>query len=254
MFAKIFTQVLDSSLAENYQVRHVFEDMLKLCDIDGIVDMTHEAIARRTNVPLDVVRHGISELEKPDPKSRNPAHEGRRIVRIDEHRDWGWIIVNYSHYRSIASEDQRREKTRLRTQKWREGNDLKAGDAPVTQRDAGDAMQRQRQRQMQMNPTQGGVDEIQTLKIPKHLNTPKFSEKWKAWIGVRKAMKKPKSWGVLFAEQLEWLSKYSEPQAIEIISTSIMNGWQGLFPPKKQTQQALPMGEKSTVVIPRGNL
>ncbi|HEU4345888.1 MAG TPA: hypothetical protein VFU31_30420, partial [Candidatus Binatia bacterium] len=121
---------------------------LKLCDIDGVVDMTHEAISRRTNVPIEIIRRGIDELEKPDPKSRNAAHEGRRIVRLDEHRDWGWLIVNYQHYRQIASEEQRREKTRLRTQKWRKDNELPSCDAPVTHGDACDAMQRQRKKQM----------------------------------------------------------------------------------------------------------
>jgi hypothetical protein len=40
MFAKIFTQIFDSSIAEDYQTRHVFEDLLKLCDINGVVDIT----------------------------------------------------------------------------------------------------------------------------------------------------------------------------------------------------------------------
>ena len=43
MFAKVFTQIFDSSIAENYEVRHVFEDMLKLADREGAVDMTGEA-------------------------------------------------------------------------------------------------------------------------------------------------------------------------------------------------------------------
>jgi len=151
MYAKIFQQIFDSSIAENWQIRLVFEDMLKLCDINGTVDMTHEAIARRTNVPLQIVKDAICELEKPDPRSRNPENEGRRIVRLDQHRDWGWIISNYAYYRSIASEEQRREKTRERTRKWR-GKSIgdaavTQGDAEkpeVTQSDAGDAMQRKR--------------------------------------------------------------------------------------------------------------
>jgi len=120
MFAKVFTQILDSSLAEDWQTRHVFEDLLKLCDATGVVDMTHEAIARRTNTPLEIVNRGITELEKADTRSRNPDHEGRRIIRLDEHRNWGWLIVNYEHYRNIASDEQRKEKTRLRVQRHRE--------------------------------------------------------------------------------------------------------------------------------------
>ena len=95
MYAKVFEQIFDSSIAEDYLMRLVFEDLLVLADQNGVVDKTHEAIARRTNVPLEIVKREIAELEKPDPKSRTPIYEGRRIVRLDEHKDWGWVIVNY---------------------------------------------------------------------------------------------------------------------------------------------------------------
>ena len=53
---------------------------LKLCDCNGVVDMTAEAIARRTNVPLEIIKEEIAILEAPDPASRNPAHDGRIIA------------------------------------------------------------------------------------------------------------------------------------------------------------------------------
>ncbi len=109
MYAKIYEQIFDSSIAENYQVRHVFEDLLKLADPDGVVDRTREAIARRTNVPLEIVTMAIAELEKPDPSSRSKIGDGRRIVRLDEHRDWGWQIVNHSYYRKLKSADEKRQ-------------------------------------------------------------------------------------------------------------------------------------------------
>src|SRR4029077_3719273 len=99
MFAKIFSQILDSSIAEDYLVRLVFEDMLLLCDKDGVVDMTQSAIARRTNVPLDIVSRGIKRLTQPDVESRSSDEEGRRVVLIDPQRPWGWRIVNYVRYR-----------------------------------------------------------------------------------------------------------------------------------------------------------
>ena len=156
MFAKVFNQIFDSSIAENWQVRHVFTDLLTLADLDGVVDMTAEAIARRTNTPLKVVSTSIKALEEPDPKSRSTDQQGRRIMRLDGHRDWGWQIVNYKHYRNLASEEQRRAKTAERTRRWRDKTDC---DAPVTQGDACDAMQRQRQRQIEEEPPkppQGG--------------------------------------------------------------------------------------------------
>jgi hypothetical protein len=101
MFAKVFSQIFDSSIAQNYEVRHVFEDLLKLADKTGVVDMTIEAVARRTNVPLEKVQFAISELMKADLESRSHLHDGRRLLPLDSHRSWGWIITNYEHYRSI---------------------------------------------------------------------------------------------------------------------------------------------------------
>lgn len=119
MYAKVFRQIYDSSIAEDYIVRLVFMDLLVLADSDGVVDMTHEAISRRTNVPIEQIHRSITALEQPDPKSRTPAENGSRIVRLDSHRDWGWLIVNYDTFRKISSEEQRKEKTKLRVSRYR---------------------------------------------------------------------------------------------------------------------------------------
>lgn len=83
-------------------------DLLVLADRDGIVDMTLDAIARRTNVPDAIVSHAIQELMKPDERSRSHIEDGRRLVLLDSHRDWGWQIINYDHYRDIRDEEARK--------------------------------------------------------------------------------------------------------------------------------------------------
>lgn len=125
MYAKIFSQIFDSSIAEDYEVRHVFEDLLKLADMEGVVDMTMEAIARRTNVPFEKVRRGIEKLMESDPGSRSKEAEGRRLVPLDSNRGWGWIIVNYTHYRSLLDEESRRKYFRDAKRKQREGGPRK---------------------------------------------------------------------------------------------------------------------------------
>jgi hypothetical protein len=108
MFAKIFAQIFDSSISREYMVRYVFIDLLVLADRDGVVDMTLDAIARRTNVPEEIVAHAIARLMEQDRKSRSHEEEGRRLIPLDSHRDWGWQIVNYEHYRNIKDEEARR--------------------------------------------------------------------------------------------------------------------------------------------------
>lgn len=119
LYARVFTQILDSSLAENWQARHVFEDLLKLAE-GGIVDMTREAIVRRLNIPREVIDRAISVLESPDPSSRDPSEDGRRVARLDDHRNWGWRIVNWDKYEAIKKTEDQRAKTAERVRRFRE--------------------------------------------------------------------------------------------------------------------------------------
>lgn len=104
LYSRVFLQILDSSIAEDFNVRHIFEDFLKLCDFKtGVVDMTRQALCRRLNVPSELLNSVIEKLEKPDPNSRDMEYEGRRIARLDEHRDWGWRILNWSKYDALRT-------------------------------------------------------------------------------------------------------------------------------------------------------
>ena len=119
MYAKIFAQIFDSSLAEDYVTRHIFMDLIVLADPEGQLDMTYEAIARRTNVPLEIVQESIHKLCKPDVNSRVKRERGKRLVPLDAERSWGWQIVNYKMYRSLKNQITRREYMRLYMQKRR---------------------------------------------------------------------------------------------------------------------------------------
>lgn len=107
MYAKIFAQVFDSSIADNYRIRHFFMDLLVLADENGIVDATPEAISCRTRIPLKDVQEYLKELEKPDTRSRSKEEKGKRIVPIDPERGWGWKIVNHGRYRAIKTRRDR---------------------------------------------------------------------------------------------------------------------------------------------------
>lgn len=145
LYARVFLQILDSSLAEDYQTRHVFEDILKLVNRDGVCDMTRTAIARRTNVPLEVVEAAIAKLESPDPHSRDSDHEGRRLVRLDDHRDWGWRVVNWLRYDSIRTSVEQREHNAQRMARYRVGKKASTSPTPPSSQP-----QKQKQPQIQI--------------------------------------------------------------------------------------------------------
>lgn len=121
MYGKLFAQMYDGTLATRgpWQAMVTFQQLIILADKQGIVDMTHEAIARRTTIPLDIINIGIAALEQEDADSRTPTENGKRIVRLSDARAWGWQIVNYAHYRVIRSQEERKEYMRIYQQKRR---------------------------------------------------------------------------------------------------------------------------------------
>src|SRR5471030_121593 len=99
MYGKLFEQMYNGTLGTRgpWQALVTFQQMIILADKDGGVDMTAEVISKRSTVPLEIIAEGIRCLELPDPESRSPNEEGRRIVRLDPDRSWGWRIVNHAH-------------------------------------------------------------------------------------------------------------------------------------------------------------
>lgn len=126
MYGKLFAQMYDGTLATKgpWEALVTFQQFIILADKNGVVDMTLEAISRRTTIPLEIVRRGIERLLEPDQDSRSPDEEGRRIVPLSDHRAWGWKVVNYGHYRKIRSEEERREYHRQYMRNRRSVNSL----------------------------------------------------------------------------------------------------------------------------------
>jgi len=114
MYAKIFCSMYDGTLAADWKALVTFQQLLVLCDREGVIDLTARAVAARTGIPIEIIEAGIASLEQPDLDSRTPDREGRRIERLDDHRAWGWRIVNYLKYRQLFSAEQKREADRER--------------------------------------------------------------------------------------------------------------------------------------------
>jgi hypothetical protein len=108
MYAKVFRQIFDSTVSDDWRIRTVWMHLLVLADRNGIVDMTPEAIGRTTGLPQEMVDYALEELAKPDGRSRSFEEEGRRIVLLcPDERTWGWRLVNYAKYRDMLDEGDR---------------------------------------------------------------------------------------------------------------------------------------------------
>lgn len=119
MYGKIFDSMYDGTISANWKALVTFQQMIVLCDADGTIDMTPPALSRRTGIPLEIIEEGIAYLEQPDPYSRSDAEEGRRIIRLDEHRPWGWSIVNHEYYKTLQDSDTVREQNKIRKRRQR---------------------------------------------------------------------------------------------------------------------------------------
>jgi hypothetical protein len=112
MYAKIFTSIFSGSMRGHSDALLVFINLLCNADQDGRVDRHWQAIIDETGISERRVKAAIAELEAPDAQSRTRADDGRRLRRIDPEREWGWQVVNFTHYRAMRTAEDRREYAR----------------------------------------------------------------------------------------------------------------------------------------------
>lgn len=108
MYAKLFSRITESSiLEESVTTRWVFVALLAIAESDGTVIGTDVAIARRINVPLSDFEESMKVLMAPDPHSNNLDFGGARIILSSGER--GYFLTGYARYRSLKTEDERRQ-------------------------------------------------------------------------------------------------------------------------------------------------
>lgn len=101
-YTPVFDSIYTGTLYGKWPAAAVWASLLPLMDQRGELNLSFEAIAGMTGWPMDLLRAGIDQLEQPDPGSRTDAEEGRRLVRLDSRRAWGWRAVNHGKYREKA--------------------------------------------------------------------------------------------------------------------------------------------------------
>ena len=142
MYGKVFDTIYNGTLYGHWEALVTMQQLIVLADADGVVDMTPMAISARTSIPRDIIDKGLEILGAPDKYTRTPGSDGRRIELIDEHRPWGWVLVNYEKYKSIVDSDTVREQTRERVRKHRENKKKSEGSNDVTDVTVGNAEKR----------------------------------------------------------------------------------------------------------------
>jgi hypothetical protein len=130
MFGKVYASLYQGTLRGKAHPILVFTNLLATCDRLGNVDKHPRAIAEEVGLSLEETQAAITYLEAKDPESRSREMDGRRIVRLDDHRAWGWRIVNYVKYRALRDTDERRAAIAEAVRRHRNKKDAPAPSAP----------------------------------------------------------------------------------------------------------------------------
>ena len=99
-FVKLDRGLLSSSLwiQGDAETVRVWVYMLLAADQNGTVEETLPAIAVHNKLSIERASEILEALAAPDPHSRTPVAEGRRIV-ISREPQWSIEIVNFDLYR-----------------------------------------------------------------------------------------------------------------------------------------------------------
>lgn len=217
-YAKLFSSITESSLwCEPNEVRILFVSMLAKADAMGFVEAALPGLAKLANLSLPAVKKAVASLESPDPHSKNPDHEGRRIVKVPG----GWILLNYEGYRGRKGGESRREYMRNYMQNYRETKRLGSVNSSVS------TSLTQKLTNVNSPSASSSLQEQEgeTEKLP--FTSDAFKAAWERWKSHRREIRKkltPTSVGRQFA----MLAEMGEERAIAMIDYTILKGWTGL--------------------------
>jgi hypothetical protein len=116
-YTKLFSSIVGSTIwREDPATKVVWVTMLALADQDGIVEASVPGLADYARVTVEQTETALGKFLAPDPYSRSPENEGRRIEPVEG----GWRLLNHPKYRYKMSKENIRERDRIRKQRYRD--------------------------------------------------------------------------------------------------------------------------------------
>jgi hypothetical protein len=222
-YTPLFGSLTTGTLCGRWPDIGLWPIVLSMCDKHGVVDVTPQYIASVTGLSLEEVIACMQRFCIPDPYSRSDAAAGARLVLLDEHRDWGWSVVNHGTYRERARlaaksarevENGSNSERLAQTASHRRSPPLTAAERPSNANAYSDKNKKAAEPPGALEPVPG-LDE----------------KAWAEWTEYRIGIKKPiKPLSVNLARRQ--LAAHGAQQ-LETVHNSIANGYQGLVPPRQ---------------------
>ena len=91
--------------------------------VNSRVELNPRPLAGTIGTTPAKIEEAIEFLCRPDPESRNPIHEGRRLVKEGQFQ---FLVVSHEIYRAIRNEDDRRAYNAQKMREHREREKAKA--------------------------------------------------------------------------------------------------------------------------------
>jgi len=116
-YTKLFGDILLSSVwsQTDSDTKVVWITMLAMSDREGYVGASVLGLAHAAGVGLESTEKALKTFLSPDPYSRSPEYEGRKI----EVAERGWRILNYTKFRQLMSREDRLEYFRRKQAEYR---------------------------------------------------------------------------------------------------------------------------------------
>jgi len=100
-YTPVFDSIFQGSLCGKYPDLVVWLVLLALQQRGGVIDATPGYIAMVSGLPETEIEAAIQRFCAPDPRSRTPDHDGRRLEPLTD-KGFGWRILNHERYREKA--------------------------------------------------------------------------------------------------------------------------------------------------------
>lgn len=115
-FVKLFSSIVDSTIwREDPETKVAWITMLTKADRNGYVFASIPGLADAARIPIDKLELALDKFRGPDKYSRTKDHDGRRIIDVDG----GWLILNYTKYRELRSQEESRIANAERVKRYR---------------------------------------------------------------------------------------------------------------------------------------
>lgn len=229
-YTPLFDSALDGTLFGKWPHTGIWTCLLSQMDKRGVIDKHPNLLAAKIGVPVDLLLSCISDFMQPDPGSRTPDYEGRRMELLEPgKRDWGWRVLNHQLYREKARksayDSNRTESGKDRERKAEQR--AASRDVPTCPDAFRDVPLSDTNSDTEANknppkPPTGGVFGLDAVA-------------WNRWETYRRSIRKPIKPASLEAAQRK-LASFGSQQAA-VVENSIAEGYQGLIPPKTNGYQ-----------------